>query len=136
MSTFIKLPRNLDDVPEEAAVPGDREYDLEVVSVSEPYEKEDSGNTVIPLALRVIDPDYPNAKLVNHWLVIPGESSAPETQEMMLRGLKRFAHCFNLNWDDEIDPETMLHATGKCVLKEDTWEGDKLNKLQLPRIRE
>ena len=67
---FIEIGSNLDDVPEESAVPGDAEYDLSIVNVGEPYQS-NSDRTVVKVLLRIDDANFPNAKPVNHVLVFP-----------------------------------------------------------------
>lgn len=138
--SFIKVGANLDDVPEESAVPGNAEYDLTIISSDGPKKSKKSDRQIINLGLRVDDANYPNAKLVNHTIVFPTEEDyeeEPDKARMMLRSMKRFLHCFGIEWTDEgFNGEDLEGATGRCVLVQDEYEGEINNKLRLPRMRE
>lgn len=135
---FISVGKNMDEIPEEEAVP-EGEYDLEVVNVNDPKES-DKGRTVITCAIRVCDPDYPNARLVSHSLVFPNQEDwehNEQTANMLMRNCKRFLHAFGVEWtSDGFDTDDLLHAQARCALGMDEYQGEVANKLRLPRISE
>lgn len=131
--SFIKFPKNVNTYEEPKAVPGGKEYDLTVVYRKDSYVKPESGNTVLPLGLRI--DDYPDAPLVNHALVIPPEGH--EYEDLMMRGVRRFLHTFNIDIGDGegINDESVFDgAQGRCLLTEEEYEGEMQNKLKLPPV--
>lgn len=136
---FINTGKPLDDIPEEEAVP-EGEYELEIINVGEPKIKEDTRNTVITCSIRVCDPDFPNARLVSHSMVLPSEQTWEQNQDtarMMMRNNKRFLRCFGVEWTaDGFETEDLQGATGKCHLVQEEYQGEPVNKLRLPRLRE
>ncbi len=138
--TFINIGGNLDDVQEEKAVPNG-EYELEVVSVQDPKKAKESDRMVMPVFHRILDPDYPDAKLVAHYVTFPQESDFDEndgrTAQLLLRGVKRYLACFGVEWEGKgFDRGDLEGAVGKCFLKQEEYNDEVSNKLQLPRMKE
>ena len=137
--SYIPTTKGQNEVPEESAVPGDKEYDVAIIAVGEAYVKEETGRTVLPLTIQIEDPDYPDAKLVGHWLTFPTEDdkeNEPRKFAMLARGINRFNALFGVTpAEDGINTEDYEGAKGRCVLTTEEYNGELNNKLRLPRIR-
>ncbi len=130
---FIHMGENLDDLQEDQPVP-EGVYDLMIVTKGD-MKKSESGRTMIPLGIRIEDPDYPDAALVWHNLVFPlDDEPEPRTKKLLLLNIKRFLACFNISWGEEgFDDEELDGAKGKCALVQSEWQGQPRNELRLPK---
>jgi len=136
---FIRTGKNLNEVPEEAAVP-EGEYDLRVVNVESTRTKANDRD-MVALAIRVEDSAFPAAKLVRHYAVLPNENDFEEDDGRMaalfLRGLKRLLAVFEVEFGEEgFETEDLDGATGRCFLNVREYNGEDQNELRLPRLRE
>jgi len=133
---FVRLSRNTADTPEEAAVP-EGLYELEIIGVQEPYEKEETGRTVVPVTIKVCDPDYPDAALVRHWLTFPNETDWDEnksTASMLTRSARRFFAVFGIEDGADFEVEDWVGLSGKCYLGVEEYEGTPQNRLKPPKV--
>ena len=124
---FIK--ESLDDITEGEVVP-EGEYDLKIIKAAE--KESQKGNDMVALTIKIDDSDYPNAKLVGHWLLSP-DGAEPDVAYIRKLEYKRFCVCFDLPFDCEV--EDMVGSTGRAMLvQEEGDDGEMYNRLRLPRL--
>lgn len=138
----------LDDVQEEKPVP-EGAYDLRIVNVATTdkegnpmLSKGEDGKpkrSMIRCDIRIEDENYPDARLINHFLVFPVESDEDQTRKLMLRGIKRFLSAFGVEWTSQgFDPEELEGQTASNILVKlvanPREAGSFQNELQLPRL--
>lgn len=128
---FIKT--KLDDVHEGDVVP-EAEYDLRIVKVTEKDSK--AGNPMRVVVTKVLDPDYPNALPITHWL-LSDEGCEPDIAHLRALEYKRFCVLFEL--DEDWEPEDAIGAEGRCYVTQEMGDDDSdtlYNRLRLPRLVE
>lgn len=138
---FIRVA--LSDAKEVSAVP-EGEYDLRIVKTEDKKSKGEGGKAVRDMTvvtLRVEDPNYPNAQLLNHYITYPLASDPPETKALMLRNIARFIDCFGVPHDDNgFDSADLSGLTGHAYLgqriPENAQTKDPVNELVLPKMKD
>lgn len=131
---FINV--KLGDAQEQKPVP-DGAYDLRIVKFED--KKSKKGNEMTVATIKVDDSRYPNAELINHYLVYPDANTKPETAQLFLRNNARFLQAFGVPYDDTgFNSDDLLGATASQVLliQEEGDDGVPRNKLQLPRMKD
>ena len=137
--TFIKTDRPMSEVEEDQPVPGDQEYDLQVINVADP-KTYDKGRTVVRLDIQVQDPNYPDSALIFHNLVFPkGDDwdDEPRTAKLLMLSIRRTCHVFEVEYEDTgIDVSEFAGRQGRCMLVKTEYEGTERNELRPPRLKE
>ncbi|PWT71752.1 MAG: hypothetical protein C5B59_17385 [Bacteroidetes bacterium] len=146
---FIK--QSLSDVKEAEVVPGEREYDLRVVSVTSKKSKawEEAGNdsdNMIQLVIAIEDPEFPDASPIfeNIMLTRPDDGDPKTTtfNKMALLKQRRILECLGVPYEaDGWDPDDLIDATGRAtVLKVEAEDkngkktGEYRNEIRWPRL--
>ena len=109
---FIKV--DLGDAQEQENVP-EGSYDLRIIKVEDKDSK--SGNPMTVCTIKVEDPEYANARLINHFIVQPSKDHTPEVKAMMILNTARFLHTFNIPYTDQgYNSDDLQGATASDVL--------------------
>lgn len=127
---LISIP--LGDDWEDKAVP-DGEYDLVIEDANEKTSK--AGSEMVEVRIAIQDGDYPNSAAVWEYLVFPKEDDEERTKRLQMRNLVRFLTVFGIPFEaDGFNSEDLIGATGRCMLKQEEYEGNVSNKLVLPAV--
>lgn len=133
---FINV--KLGDAQENKPVPEGEKYDLRIVKVEE--KKSKKGNDMTVATIKVEDPRFPNAELINFYLLSPNDKTEPATAASFLRNNARFLQLFSVPYtDDGYDTDDLLGATANAVLaqeEDNETQGLMRNKVVLPRMKE
>lgn len=126
---FIKM--GLKDAKEAEHVP-EGEYDLRIVKAED--KKSKAGNPMTAVTIRIEDPNYPNAQLLNHFLNYPTGDAVADP--LRLRDIARFLTLFEVAYqDDGFNSEDLVGQTARGLLTiEDGDNGQKFNRLNPPRL--
>lgn len=130
---FIEVA--LGDAKEQEAVP-EAKYPLRVVKSEDKQSK--GGNQMTAVTLRIEDPNYPNAQLVNHFLVYPNSKTIDSTKDLFLRNINRFLHAFNIPGEATgFNTDDILGATAEVFLEQGPFseeDATPVNRLRLPPV--
>lgn len=131
---FIKT--TISDAAESENVP-EGEYDLRCIKIDE-SKKSKKGEHMVKVGIKVEDAEYPNASLINHWLIIPNKKDRDaDIYALMQLNNARFLECFNVPYEEDgFDPDDIVGASGRCLvtLGEPNDQDVVFNQLQLPRL--
>ena len=134
----------LGDAKEASAVP-DGTYHLRIVKKEDTKTKGREGKAVrdmTKITIRIEDQDYPNASLVNYYMVYPVAGDDANTRNMMLLNIKRFLSVFEIPFEDGgFNTDDLTGAEGECLLGQRVVEPEDgpsyvTNELILPRLQE
>ena len=107
-------------------------YDLIIRSAEQKVSK--AGNQMITCIIDIEGEDYAS---IFHHLVFPDEATKaedPNKHKLMLRGINRFLEVFNIDHTEKgFNDEDLQGATGNCLVKIESYEGNEQAKLSLPR---
>ena len=125
--SFIQL-KGLNDVREKKPAP-EGGYPL-CVTNAKLTEKEGKKNVQLILEIEGTDEDYAN---IFHYLALPRGEDPAKDQTMMLM-IKRFLTQFGVPTEDGFDIEALVGCRSDCMLKQDMYEGNVKNVIQLDRL--
>lgn len=130
---FISIP--LKDAREQEAVP-EGTYDLQIVKAEDKDSKK--GNPMTAISIKIRSADYPNAMLVNHFLLHPHKGMEPDQVARSLRDTKRFLTVFGIPFEgDGFNTDDLQGATAECLLEQETGDDDVVrNRLRLPPLKD
>lgn len=115
-NTFLDMA--LDEVPELRAVPGNREYQLEVVraEIMESKGEKTAGQKLVLLRFNIMDEE--DTKTVTYPIMLPDSSLSKEDNNNRKRQMKRFLQAIDFPTDRGFNVEELVGETCFAILGE------------------
>lgn len=111
------LDINFEDTYEPHTVPGDTEYQLRIISAKMKRNKKDDHDMI---ALYMDIPDEPEAKELNHYLMLPNpQVDEAKTINRYKNDLRKFCEAFDIPCGNGINLANFAGSTGWCILREE-----------------
>lgn len=127
--SFIKLS-GIDDV-KELPVAAEARYDLCIIS-AKPHEKDGVLGSIQCIIEIEGDVKYQN---IFHYVGLPKGEDASKDQMSLLMA-RRFFEQFSIPYDNGVEIEQIVGSRANCAVKQDEYQGQKKNVLQLDRLAE
>ena len=104
-------------------------YEVRISGYKEKVSRNDEPQVMV--MLEVIG--EPEAATIFHYLTFPGKKTDDDKAAVFMRMNKRFIAAFDIDTSEGFNPEDLPGLTAECDIKQDGYEGQVKNVLQLPR---
>lgn len=126
--SFIDI--NTEDVQGFHTVPGDREYELRILSVEQKNSKK--GDPMLEIKMDI--PEDPQSKDIYHYIMLPTSADDEKRKTQKLLNLKNFKTAFNLPQSGSINLEDLQGMKAWAILREEAGEGDNESRNSVARF--
>lgn len=130
----------LNDAQEASVVP-EGTYDLRVIKVEDRNSK--AGKPMTVLTVQIEDQDFPNAELMNIYIMHPHPDDEPRIRNLRLLDMRRAAECFGVPYEaNGLNTDDFQGATARAVSVRQSEQPGRdgrppriVNEVQLPKLR-
>jgi hypothetical protein len=112
----IDLGTDLGEVPDMTSLPDGSEANLKLTDIDVRVSKKTGGKFIYAL----LDPfEEPNAKLINHVMMLPTEGDTDKAKNNRLRAVRDFYTAFGIPLSGSVDLREYIGNTSWAILKEE-----------------